>query len=129
MNKVLLLVCLLTSTITFSQEESSEKVDSQNENLAVNENISSLNQNDLQDYKVFPNPTRNDVTVRLGNLTEGISFTIYDVLGKLVYNRKIVSYDLQNNSFKLDMSSFKDGVYMFSLKSKTAARTIKVVKL
>ncbi len=90
---------------------------------------STVTYKDLGDFKVFPNPTRNSLTVGIGRLNGGISFQISDILGKLVYSRKIVSHDLQQNSFKLDMSSFRDGIYMFSLKTKTASKTIKVVKL
>ena len=123
---LLLLCCLAMSTITFSQEERSDyqdvvslKKDAQN----------TVTYKDLGDFKVFPNPTRNSLTVGIGRLNGGISFQISDILGKLVYSRKIVSHDLQQNSFKLDMSSFRDGIYMFSLKTKTASKTIKVVKL
>ncbi len=83
----------------------------------------------VDNFKVYPNPTHNSLTVNIGKLNGGISFQINDVLGKLVYSRKIVSYDLQKDSFKLDMSSFKEGVYMFSLKTKNFSKTIQVVKL
>ena len=107
-NKVLLLAGILISTLTFAQEK---------------ETIN------LVDFKVYPNPTQNSLTVNIGEINGGVSFQINDILGKLVYTRKIVSYDLQKDSFKLDMSSFKEGIYMFSLKTKAFSKTIKVVKL
>jgi len=128
--KALLLFSILISTLTFAQKESSEsdELNGVREDI-INTDELSLKNNSLDDFKVFPNPTRNNLTVRLGDLSEGISFNIYDVLGKLVYNRKIVSFDLQKNGFKLDMSSFQEGIYMFSLKTKTSSKTIRVVKL
>ena len=65
----------------------------------------------------------------MGEINGGISFQINDAFGTLVYNRKIVSHDLQKDRFKLDMSSFKEGVYMFYIKTKTMSKTVKVVKL
>ena len=130
MKKALLLFSILISTLTFAQQESSEsdELNGVREDIISTDELS-LKNNSLDDFKVFPNPTRNNLTVRLGDLSEGISFNIYDVLGKLVYNRKIVSFDLQKNGFKLDMSSFQEGIYMFSLKTKTSSKTIRVVKL
>jgi len=121
---LLLLFCISISTCLFSQ------VTENNSFIKVKEEAqSNITYKDLGDFKVFPNPTRNSLTVGIGKLNSGISFQISDVMGKLIYSRKIVSHDLQQDSFKLDMSSFRDGIYMFSIKTKTASKTIKVVKL
>ncbi len=125
-NALLLLVVLIISTVTFAQEKEAEY---QSADEFKQDAQSSIRNKNLDDFKVYPNPTRNSLTVNIGNLNGGISFQINDVLGKLVYSRKIVSYDLQKDSFKLDMSSFIEGVYMFSIKTKTFSKTIKVVKL
>ncbi len=126
MKKALLVFCILISVSTLAQENESDYQDT----VVFKENAQkTVTYKDLGDFKVFPNPTRNSLTVSIGQLNGGISFKISDVLGKLVYSRKIVSHDLQQDSFKLDMSSFRDGIYMFSLKTKTASKTIKVVKL
>jgi len=128
--RALLLFSIIISTLTFAQE----KVPGYQENSELKDDSPSssvlkFKNNNLNDFKVFPNPTRNGLTVDIGELNGGISFQINDLMGKLVYSRKIVSYDLQNKGFKLDMSSFQNGVYMFSLKTKTASKIIKVVKL
>lgn len=121
MKKVLLLlVVFVFSTATFAQKREIE-YQAATQNSVVN--------NDLIDFKVYPNPTKNGVTVNMGEIKGGISFQINDAFGALVYNRKIVSHDLQKDRFKLDMSSFKEGVYMFYIKTKTLSKTIKVVKL
>jgi len=119
MKKVLvLLFIVLISSVAFSQE-----------NEVLSEDVVALKSNNLDGFKVYPNPTRNTLTVNIGTLSNGLTFRINDVLGKLVYIRKMASYDLQNDSFKIDMSSFKDGIYMFSLETKTTSKAIKVVKL
>ncbi len=111
MKKALLLIfSIIISSVSFAQQKAAES-------------------QVVDNFKVYPNPTKNSLTVNIGELNGGISFQINDILGKLVYSRKIVSYDLQKDSFKLDMSSFKEGIYMFSLKTKSFSRTIKVVKL
>lgn len=125
-NALLLIVGIIISTVTFAQQK---EVEYQRVNEYKEDAQRSIRNKNLDDFKVYPNPTRNNLTVNIGNLNGGISFQINDVLGKLVYTRKIVSYDLQKDSFKLDMSSFKEGIYMFSIKTKTFSKTIKVVKL
>ncbi len=125
-NALLLLVSLIISTVTFAQQK---EVEHQRVDQFKQDAQRSIRDKNLDDFKVYPNPTRNSLTVNIGNLNGGISFQINDVLGKLVYTRKIVSYDLQKDSFKLDMSSFIEGIYMFSIKTKTFSKTIKVVKL
>jgi hypothetical protein len=107
---LLLLFAIVISTFTFAQQKETQS-------------------NVIDNFKVYPNPTRNSINVNIGKLKGGISFQINDALGTLVYSRKIVSYDLQKDSFKLNMSSFRNGIYMFSMKTKTASKTIKVVKL
>lgn len=123
---ILLLFCILISAVTFAQQNEAQylgvdevKEDTQNGNRDKN----------LNDFKVYPNPTHNSINVNIGKLNGGTSFQISDAFGELVYSRKIVSYDLQKESFKLDISSFRNGIYMFSMKTKTASKTIKVVKL
>ena len=130
MKRALLFFSIMISTCTFAQQ----KVNNDQETSKLKDNsrksyTSNLNDDSLINFKVFPNPTQNILTVGIGELNGGITFQINDVLGKLIYSRRIVSYDLQNNSFKLDISSFKNGIYMFSMKTKTASKTIKVVKL
>lgn len=118
MKKILLLVTLLISTLTIAQEK--ERV------------FEDLNQTKthgiLSDFKVFPNPTQGALTVNIGELNEGVTFHLSDLLGKIIYSRKITSYDLQKNNLKLDLSSFHDGIYMLTMKTKTASKTIRVVK-
>jgi len=117
MKKVLLLLFVIAiSGTTFAQEKEVDK-------------FIETTQSGLENLKVYPNPTRNSLTVNLGDLDGVISFQINDAFGKSVYSRKLVSYDLQKDSFKLDMSSFNEGIYMFYVNTKTASKTIKVVKL
>ena len=118
MKKVLLFVFLLVTTATFAQESEQGLDDSTQKKDAPF----------LTNFTVFPNPTQSTITVTIGELTESATFRISDVLGKLIYTRRITSYDLQKNSFKLDMSSFHNGVYMVTMKTKTASKTIRVVK-
>jgi len=124
---LLLLICLSFSTNVIAQQKVAK--DQTATDLKEDEQKSSASELELINFKVYPNPTQNSLTVSFDKLNGGMSFQINDVLGKLVYRRKLVSHDLQKDNFKLDMSSFKSGIYMFSMRSKTTSRTIKVVKL
>lgn len=124
MKKTLLLfIILATTAVTFAQKKEVEY-----QGTDTFEEDKPNTDNDTN-FKVYPNPTRNSLTVNLGDLDGVLSFQINDSFGKSVYHRRLVSYDLQKDSFKLDMSSFEEGIYMFYVNTKTASKTVKVVKL
>ena len=58
---------------------------------------------------VYPNPTSNYITVSTGNDSD-YSVKITDVLGKVVYN--------ESYSGKIDVSSYKNGVYLVAIYDK-----------
>ncbi len=79
--------------------------------------IQKLSQNELS---VFPNPVKNILTV------EGVENTIIqitDISGKTLYNQK------QNlNTNKIDVSGFKNGIYIVSVINKTGIKKYKIIK-
>jgi hypothetical protein len=54
---------------------------------------------------IYPNPADNYLTVSIPNGSEG-SVKLTDVLGKVIYDERLIS------TKKLDVSSFKNGVYV-----------------
>jgi len=57
---------------------------------------------------VYPNPADNYFTISIPNGSEGY-VKLTDVLGKVVYDERL------NNTKKLDVSAFKNGVYMATI--------------
>lgn len=74
--------------------------------LSINEKSSEIN------VHVFPNPTKNIVTVRIDENTflENIQVELIDLEGKVLYLDRVNS-----NSFQIDISGFSKGVYLCRL--------------
>jgi hypothetical protein len=81
-----------------------------------------LDQMNISDMNVFPNPTNGEVNV---SLPENVSVTvqIFDAQGKLVAEQANV-----NNNDKLNISTVTPGVYMVKLSAENAVQTFRVVK-
>jgi len=65
-------------------------------------------------FQIFPNPTSNEVYVRLNNQTINypIQFQIYSSIGIKVYDKKIF-----NDGITIDVSGFNEGVYFFTVET------------
>ena len=68
----------------------------------------SLSMNEVNAFKLFPNPTDKIVNIDLGNSTSVESILITDMLGRVV---KSISVDDQSNVI-IDLSTEDNGVYM-----------------
>ena len=81
-----------------------------------------LDQMNISDMNVFPNPTNGEVNV---SLPENVTVTveIFDAQGKLVAEQANV-----NNNDKLNISTVTPGVYMVKLSAENAVQTFRVVK-
>ncbi len=68
--------------------------------------------------KVFPNPTANFITVDLSSATNKTSdnslLIITDITGRIIYKEKLS----QQNTVNINTSTFDNGIYFVSLKSK-----------
>jgi hypothetical protein len=70
--------------------------------------IISLDCKDKNDIFLFPNPTKQIVNIQ--NLKTNSEIILMDATGKIILNERNLS-----DSFKLDMSSFKKGVYIIQI--------------
>ncbi|KAB1156236.1 leucine-rich repeat domain-containing protein [Flavobacterium luteum] len=76
---------------------------------------------DSSTYHYYPNPVQDNL-----NLSYGLKLTsikIFNTIGQEVYFK-----NLNDFSFKIDMSNFKDGIYFVELKSNNTSNIIKVIK-
>jgi len=76
------------------------------------------------DITVFPNPTEDFVVIHLSELVNKPEYSIFDLSGKLIAKKDILSTDAVVN-----MSAFKDGTYIFKINDKREIlKTFKIVK-
>jgi hypothetical protein len=60
-------------------------------------------------FKLYPNPTQNELTIDLNEKIESAQVVVYDLYGKAV-----VAKNIQQNG-QLDLSSFSAGIYLVNI--------------
>ena len=76
------------------------------------------------DITVFPNPTEDFVVIHLSKFVNKPEYSIFDLSGKLIAKRDILSTDVI-----VDMTAFKDGTYILKINDrKEILKTFKIVK-
>lgn len=81
--------------------------------------ISQFNLN--SNFKLYPNPAKNEVTIELNNLTN-TKLEVYDINGRLLQKQSLLNQNL------VDISRFPSGMYLFKIVSNEGAVMQKVVK-
>ena len=74
-------------------------------------------------FLVYPNPTKDAVTIAFPNEFEYANVTFYNALGQLVLEQKISS---QNS--KVDLNGVNSGMYWYKIQSKTYSQSGKISK-
>ncbi len=82
--------------------------------------ISSVDELELSDASVYPNPARNVAYINTGLDTE-TQANIFNVNGQLVFS------DMVTNGQSIDISNFEPGIYMIQLQTENGQSTLKLV--
>jgi len=91
--------------------------------VALNNYTASLEDSILTNIKIIPNPVKNSFNIQyLENSSSTFSLEIYNVLGKKVFERQVIS------SENIDITTFKKGIYFLKIFSDLGSRTIKILK-
>jgi hypothetical protein len=85
--------------------------------LSINESASSI-------FKIYPNPTKNYVSVDGLQAVSNASYEIYDITGKLIVSKTFLS--TTNN--EIDLNAVKPGIYFLNLYSNNNRFVHKVIK-
>lgn len=83
----------------------------------------SIEEQENQEFTIFPNPVHNDLKIRFPFEVEQASILIYDILGKLILN---TSMSMENTT--LDLSNLASGMYMLKLESTKTNNTFRLIK-
>ncbi|PJC61592.1 MAG: secretion protein, partial [Flavobacteriales bacterium CG_4_9_14_0_2_um_filter_32_27] len=84
--------------------------------VAINE-ITAFNE-----FNVYPNPTSNQITLKVNANLVGAIYTIYDNMGKSVMSGKI-----NNEHTVIELDNLSNGIYLFSI-GENGKQTFKVIK-
>ncbi|MBT3384533.1 MAG: T9SS type A sorting domain-containing protein [Prolixibacteraceae bacterium] len=89
--------------------------------------VTALNELTTQDIeiKVYPNPTRDFVNIHFSKKIDIPSYSLFDLSGKLIEQRNIIS-----NEAKINMTEFAEGSYILKLISnkQQLLQTFKIIK-
>lgn len=75
--------------------------------------------------QLYPNPTRNNLTISVSNATETPdAYSIYNTIGQQIASQKITS----NTDLTINTSAFSAGVYFIKLSKGSATKTLRFIK-
>jgi len=77
------------------------------------------------ELKVYPNPTDEFVTINMNKLDENLSFSLFDLAGKLIESKPIITLET-----KLFLNACSSGTYVLKLQNGTqqTLQTFKIIK-
>ena len=85
---------------------------------------------DNKQISVYPNPTKNTITINYTPLGDvPTSFELYDIYGKLVLKSNLtVMSSPAITSKEIDLSALSDGLYILTIKQNNHSSSMKIVK-
>ncbi len=90
------------------------------DNLRINDEELSVNDNQLISFSVTPNPSSDYINIKTKNDLEITKIRMVDVLGKTA------DVNLTNNT--IDISQLAAGMYLLSVETATGSATRKIIK-
>ena len=80
-------------------------------------------QEQITKFGLYPNPVLNEIIIKIPIENESVSFAIFDVLGKLVFQKTV-----NNSSPKVNISDLSSGIYIAKLEALKTSKTIRLIK-
>ena len=102
-----------------------ENFDSPPEDDPSLENCSTLSANEFEinNYKIFPNPTNSELTIKVNKDFGEVEIMLIDINGREVYNTSTIL----NNQFKVDVRNLQEGLYVLKIKSEVGSINEKII--
>ena len=89
-----------------------------NTTLAFNTDLA-----DNFDVQIYPNPVRDNLFIKLPDLSESTTLKIYNILGE-----EINTYNISESINEINTVSLAQGLYIVKLTSKTYSKSVKLIK-
>ncbi|WP_458626518.1 T9SS type A sorting domain-containing protein [Winogradskyella sp. PC D3.3] len=89
------------------------------------QNPLSVNEFNLENFiKIYPNPIQNNLTIELTNISEDVSYQIYNTLGQQISKGNLSSSSMHT----VNMSQYESGIYFVKISTSTSSMTQKLIK-
>ncbi|MFO7827111.1 MAG: C25 family cysteine peptidase [Bacteroidales bacterium] len=99
----------------YSQTDTIIDVDNEKTIIIILDKTVGIEKNLDDDIKVYPNPTDGLINIEIsGAEIDNYSVSVYDVLGKLVYNKKLEGH--KNIREEIDLSMHSKGLYFLNIR-------------
>lgn len=82
-----------------------------------------VKENTTPQFNIFPNPAKNNVTVKISKEQIGSTITVIDMLG----NKVAVVMNTKNNEVNLNLETLSNGVYFICIENEKGSTTNKLV--
>lgn len=92
--------------------------------ITVMENLN-VEQHNLKLFSLSANPVSEKLIINLPQIQNAVNLTIYDLLGKNIYNQ---TYN-HNHTINIDVSDLSSGVYLITIESDSKKQTQRFVKI
>lgn len=88
----------------------------------LNDEVVGVQDQQYLGFRLYPNPTRNQLVIDLNDTSSTFELEIIDMLGKKVYDAEI------QKTAKIDVSALATGTYLVKLSSNSQTTTVRFVK-
>ncbi len=84
----------------------------------------SVNESNIENVRIYPNPTKDVITIDMNGVKNIASIHITDLAGKTIFKTDSIT----TSTLKVDLSNYKSGVYLVQLTDKSGAKTVEIIK-
>ncbi len=95
---------------------------------AIGEEPLYIQDTNLENLKVFPNPVTDYVSITIPNSESDILITIFNKIGQILLTKKVKRSELQEPNYFLNIESFKTGTYIVQLSYDLKKQHFKLVR-
>jgi len=83
-----------------------------------------ITENNITEFNIYPNPTKNTITINLGNNNlKNANFKVIDLLGKEIHTQQVNS-----QKTTINLSKYSKGIYLIKFSNDLGSKVYKIIK-
>lgn len=95
---------------------------------AIGKEILNIDEANIPNVKVFPNPVHSYVSMTLPNSKSDMAISVFNELGQMLLNKKLTGSEREAPSYTLNIENFKTGTYIIQLSYDSGQEHFKLIK-